>query len=294
MVQTLESGRIDASIDYVTMTISHESKYAETLLTRAIEIIDGMAHNHEVSDIQAMGFRGKNCNGVSAMYGATHNMIRLSGEQAQTYFFSLYCDECNITRIDLAVTHWMGEGINERIRLYQRKVERAIAEKETLTRNTALWENNQGGMTLYVGSRQSDVYVRIYNKEAESKRPEYVGAIRYEVELKNLVANKVGGLLGEMLKSLYASNEQITGIIMTTVLEQLAKRGIETGLSSDEAPISLVVPKKQTDVDAKLAWLAKSVAPTIKWLRERGWEGHVLHVLGFTDYDGNWLQLPKE
>ena len=53
------------------------------------------------------------------------------------------------------------------------------------------------GVNLYRGSRQSDVYLRFYDKHLESKDPSFKGVQRLELEYKKDSANLIGKSLEE-------------------------------------------------------------------------------------------------
>lgn len=81
------------------------------------------------------------------------------------------------TRIDIAIdAHNTGLSITSLYRAFQ------LDECETKSKKCSITENNEGGKTLYIGSRTSEGFMRVYDKGIESGS----GGdwIRIELELK--------------------------------------------------------------------------------------------------------------
>lgn len=111
-----------------------------------------------------------------------------------------------------------------------------------------------GGNTIYVGSRQSEKFIRIYDKAAQEGLPGQLW-IRFELETKGMVARALATLLIEQ--------ETWTGAFDT-----MARHMVNLPHLSDYAaffaagvvPIGIPKLEKQTDREA---WIEKQVIPAV-------------------------------
>lgn len=86
------------------------------------------------------------------------------------------------TRLDIA-TDLIGEPIDGQ-EIYEPLIR---GRNEGTARTFSKVESNGGGFTIYIGSRQSEKFVRIYNKAAQEQLPDGHWW-RYEIETKGMVA----------------------------------------------------------------------------------------------------------
>lgn len=146
------------------------------------------------------GFEGYSAGHIQLARRDDECMVRLSGVLAKLCWRNVYRVAENITRFDVQVTHRSSEEVRTRIRRHHKE---ALSHCKQFKRgpSVALITSNDGGDTLYLGKRQSEVYARIYNKEVESKDKAFAGCVRYEVEFKGQYArawsNKFAGEISE-------------------------------------------------------------------------------------------------
>lgn len=69
--------------------------------------------------------------------------------------------------------------------------------RSTMALSEASSSGEETGRTLYIGSRQSDRFMRIYDKRLESKVQDVTAWTRLEIELKNLIARGAVGSVAE-------------------------------------------------------------------------------------------------
>jgi DNA relaxase NicK len=211
----------------------------------------------------AFGFLGKKCR--HSMYGdkGDWGMVQASGYEAK-HSLRLAGDGTQATRIDLQVTYWVGEENVERCI-------RAAYDSACDTQNAShrpsrvnLIESRHKAQTVYVGSRASDVFLRIYDKFEESKKSEYLGCVRFELELK-------GRMSKALWKKLIAGETNLRGMLEMTVAMLLSK-GVSVPSNDIEEMDVLHLKAEPTGVENQLAWLQNQVAPTVKRLvAEYGW-----------------------
>jgi hypothetical protein len=115
-------------------------------------------------------------------------------------------------------------------------------------------ESGENGYTIYMGSRQSERFARLYNKAAQSNLPDALWT-RFEVETKGMVARAVA-------VSLIASRDW-SGVFDSVVLGMVgnAKRvNLEQFFIPGNVPIGLPKIERQTDRES---WIANQCIPAI-------------------------------
>jgi len=115
-------------------------------------------------------------------------------------------------------------------------------------------KNNDGGYTLYVGSRESEKYIRIYNKAAEQHLP---GKLwwRFEIETKGQVARAASVSL--------ASTHNWAGVFDTiarAMLNPANCEAYEQFFSKDTIPIGIPKLERQTDRER---WISEQVISAV-------------------------------
>lgn len=111
-----------------------------------------------------------------------------------------------------------------------------------------------GGNTIYVGSRQSEKFIRIYNKAAQSKIP---GALwfRFEIETKGMVARALSKILVE-------------SEVWSSAFDTVSKHMVDIQNLSDYqaffAPgvVEIGIPKQEKQTDRE-AWIEVQVMPAV-------------------------------
>lgn len=151
-----------------------------------------------------------------------------------------------ITRLDLAK-----DARNETFNLDA--FEQQIANRDFVGRvqKASTIKSTDGGMTVYVGSRQSNKFLRVYHKGIESKTGE--DWIRAELELKSDTANIVGKLIadGEDLNNLFSALAGRMCNVNNTDWRKMLEASAVVGVPKQE---------KQTDRER---WIAKQVTPAV-------------------------------
>jgi hypothetical protein len=117
---------------------------------------------------------------------------------------------------------------------------------------------------VYIGSRASDVFVRIYDKFEESKQEEYKDCVRFEVEIKGRASK-------QLWKHMYESGAGV-GYLVKLLVDVLRERGIDLGIGSFDHIPTITLKKERTSVESTLAWLYRSVGPAVgRLVPEYGW-----------------------
>ncbi|MCI0561596.1 MAG: replication initiation factor domain-containing protein [Nitrososphaera sp.] len=224
------------------------------------------------------GYDGGSTEGARWGVGAAGWILIVSGNRAQEVWKNLRPAETRVTRLDLAVT----------IELEAREVGLARAHynaigDEERQRKYSFVENSKGGQTLYVGSRSSDHYGRMYDKGAEQK--DAAGwRYRYEIVLKKPYATK-------MLKRLLEKSETKNGYIETMTDAKAfvwdwfdARQVTPVFLRSSADKIVLETDYTVTTEERTLQWIQRSVSPAIQKLLRGGRREDVINILRLEDF----------
>lgn len=124
--------------------------------------------------------------------------------------------------------------------------------------------------TVYIGSRESERFVRIYDKMIDNE--EYV---RFETEYKGKYAN-------EVMKKCIASDKQAAQILASEVLKYVSASSVTRWLaysvqsSSSEA---IVVHRDMSSDIKKLRWLEDSIIPIMLKLGLGAYKQEIVYML---------------
>ena len=170
-----------AALDYLTMTF-WEARYYERFLWSVV----GDPDPDKCTDTSIMWYRGTRCNwddgsifyGVGENQGKKHWLTQTSGAAADRVGFALANEKkpgANVSRLDAQITIPLPDWYK--------------APAFTQTLRNGLWKgrsrkvtliDGNGDDTVYIGSRSSDRYIRVYVKEKDW--------LRFEVEFKGKLA----------------------------------------------------------------------------------------------------------
>jgi DNA relaxase NicK len=117
---------------------------------------------------------------------------------------------------------------------------------------------------VYIGSRASDIFFRVYDKFEESGKEEYRGCVRFEVELKGRKAKELWAAVGEGKVNIHQ--------MLSMLISLLAERGVQVPSGELEAIEPIRFKKEKTLEENTLAWLSRAVAPSVQKLASsHGW-----------------------
>lgn len=154
------------------------------------------------------------------------------------------------------------------------------ADKERRFPKLSLWESSgpSQGATLYVGSRQSQQFGRLYDKGAQKGTAVPHLLWRAEVEYKKPKAQAVA-------VELYKLGDKERGqSIVSTVIDWYEKRGVVLPIDEDSGLIvNPTIQETVTTVTRKLTWLSSQVRPSVQQLIEAGLGKNVLLALGLDE-----------
>lgn len=203
-----------------------------------------------------------------------------SGDDAMTITHILINDydytSLKVTRVDVCVDIALQSPARGWLRGLREGQEFSDTHKRA-NRKTTLIESDTGD-TLYIGSRDSGRFGRIYDKSlAYGLQLGYV--YRFELETKKQVSQPVfDRLFPESEYSTYSWDlfaDRVRGIIQT----QFTTWGVELSLRSKNVEQIKAVVRIST-VDSQLEWLSRTVSPMLQRLDVAGYKQESLEALG--------------
>ncbi len=274
---------IDAGVDWVTLTRSSDVDTHPTLASELRDIIRSDWYGGQSGIDQTPwgwnGYAGFQFGPLSMGSRPDGTIVRCSGYAAR-YLFRAYWDmHWKCTRIDLQATVRDERAPDARIRLELGEVLGARSGKEGRPVSVRHIQGYGSGDSLYIGSRTSPKFYRIYNKEAESAQAsEFMGCVRYELEAKNGTAERAFWWL--------VDNARRENGVLELLTSSLRDVGINTLEGGNFVPSEFwrVVPR-ETDAERQLLWLQKSVAPVVRKLNSQGLMVDCLQALGLSSVD---------
>jgi len=188
----------------------------------------------------------------------------------------------SITRVDLAVTTELEEVHPGLPQDYYRIT---VPPGGPSKLKYSLVQNSNGGQTLYVGSRHSEQFGRVYDKGAE-RRGTPGKTYRYEVVLRKDVApNLVKSLLASA--SVAGSKEALSSQITSFVWDWFDNREVVPIFERlGDFSSHIEVEATLTTTDRKLQWLKKSISPTVRKLMAMGRTQEVIEALSLEGFMG--------
>lgn len=262
--------KAEATIDWLTLTIK-EGMAREYVKESARSYL--LAQERDGEDIikwYGLGYQGLAVPGFSWGERGDSDIIKLTGYHADILMsrFTRYNMRC--TRVDLAVTvRFVEAAKNVASRLWTKIT---VEQEPDPRRVVSLVTSTKGGQTLYMGSRSSDQYLRLYDKGAESGTALEGVLWRWEVEYKGERAP----IVWERLTS--ARNRST--MIAATVAAYCDKRHIPVPWKPGKEVINAQVHTAPKTVEAQLAWLRSQVRGTVQRLRAKGYSRAVDDALG--------------
>lgn len=193
--------------------------------------------------------------------GEQGTMVQASGALAWSLWRTLGARANHCTRLDLQVT-WPIEGEAGTYVRDQYEIAQLAPHREGRQAALQLVDTPEGAKMLTIGSRQSEIYGRMYDKGRESKLPEYKNWVRWEIECKGQTSN-------DLDKYLRRDKMEIPHT-RAIVCDYFTKRGVAPFWEAYEAMFEEPPVKRTRTDDTKLVWLATQVGPTMQVLREHG------------------------
>ncbi len=273
----------ECGIDYLTTTWKDEIRDTALLNTRTV--IEWAERQYGKRGLGSTpkpwawnGYAGWQCGQLNVGERYDGTILKLSGVMAHKWVKAGLPVGHNMSRCDIALTVW---GVSEQSHEIALHSEQGDVYRKSLRSRPfkmRLVDGKGDGDTLYLGSRSSELFTRIYDKEREQPDNEdYKTSLRYECECKERTA------LDSYQRCVSGGYSPTSCLAVLVGL--LARRGIyPMGIGSTAVVVIPPSNLPESNLEATLAWLEKGVSPTVRRLIREGYEEEVLNALGLGRY----------
>jgi DNA relaxase NicK len=180
----------------------------------------------------------------------------------------------NMSRCDVSLTVWGVYDQSAVIALHSEVADKHRKSLQSRPYKMRLIDGKGDGDTLYLGSRSSALFTRIYDKEREQLTDEgYKSSLRYECECKERLAFDT---YQRCIATGYSSASCVAVLVGLLLGRGIHALGVGGSSVVVTAPSQLPI----STVENSLTWLEKQVSPTVRRLVREGYEEEVLHALG--------------
>lgn len=242
------------AVDWLTITTYEEHEFRDSAHT----IISAFVKHKQVREAAFPRYRGYTDGHIYWMVGEQknkpHYMIQAQGDIADRAIMGAVGWDGNCSRIDLQYTVPLPE--NYLAREFADRL-RGVEKWPWRKRKVDLRDNQDGLDTIYIGSRESDKFIRIYVKESE-----YDGRfLRVEVEFK-----------GDYAKEAFYGAQKSRLQMQRIFAGELARLPPEQPLMAIAEQIAIdgaaAVEKRKTvpDRSGAMRWVRRQVMPAIQRL----------------------------
>jgi hypothetical protein len=183
-------------------------------------------------------------------------LLQLSGDLAERHVDTVARRASNVSRVDLAVTVRVAP---PRADLASDAYDDALGFRgvHPTSARPSLTMNGDGGQTLYLGQRESNWFLRLYNKEAECVENDdeegashYVGCWRYELEVKGPDAFRQ--------VQLYPAVEDRPTYVQRYVYQWASNHGLQPVFPYDGDQTLEPGFRRRSDRETRLRWLLQT------------------------------------
>lgn len=302
---------ISSGVDYITVTKKGARSDSDLAAFGRYLVQQETAAGEEWRDFRFSGYRGQMSGG--AQFGVRHDstIVRLSSNAAAEHWAQAYGLASNVTRLDVQITVLPPCLPSQRLAKHHRESRRATRGKGR-PRGFKFWYGPQGPEAAVFGSRQSNLFLRCYDKGLESGLPEFAGCLRYEAELKKHEAvssceqldqteSPEIWIVAKLRKMLEKSRVclpplNLSGQVIPEFesLPYFEKNRTLDGKLSERSASDCHVLLGQGRLRKRAAWLEISVAPTIQLLMALGRSDVVLAALGLSLQNGELVSSRSE
>lgn len=272
----MEISHVSAGVDWWRVASRAAGNMDRLLQRSSILQRSFVEQGHET---RAWTFEGYNGVKIGSMFVGTRRddaLLNVSGSWAHVACVATKLVADRATRIDLRVDWRFDRDMPD----YAKETVVSCEEWQVRNRNQnkvgcTLFDGRGKGDTLYVGSRNSPSYLRLYDKAREQRDAGAIGWWRAELQLEDEWACTALKRLKESDDESQTAHEMVQG--------WCRERGVFLPVACD-APITLAAPKKvPTTMEKKLNWLRHHVRSSVQELIANGYDEEVWKALFDTD-----------
>jgi len=262
--------------DYLTITAKHGTQ-EQAVCNAAYDAIvrGGEFDEYDEKPARALGYVGTKFATMFLGQNPDGTMFRASGALAAVAanLFAFLPGNHHVTRIDFQLTFRHGPGADDVAEIVCSDVRQANAKsKKPNPPKVRLISSFGEGDTCTIGSRSSEVFIRVYDKSREQRTDPLEGLWRYEVELK--------GERAPQAMRLWCSKTGDNSVVFEVVDYWCKDRGVPVPWEYEGSYHWPEVGRPATDAERKLQWLERNVKPSVDYLIHKGHRQLVLEALG--------------
>jgi hypothetical protein len=261
---------ISMGVDWITAT-TKDVDAGVRLLTWASELCTwSMRVGHERRGWGMAGFQGVQAGQVQLGQRNHEAIVRLSSDLAAIEWRRCYALADSVTRFDVQCTTRSSRPAATRIRRDLTAATRRARRSARAATVTSL-RCTDGGFTVYLGKRSSNVFGRIYDKGVQSGDQRWQNCVRHEVEYKGDAARLA-------IREVAARRHDCDGVAACLQGFFSDRSGSLEWL--DDTRSQLTIPRHRRDELSFFRWLRHSVRSGAQRVVECGRGAELLDALG--------------
>lgn len=265
---------VSAGCDWLSMSahspgnVSALFDWADDVFSREVDC------GNEVHPWSTHGFTGSRVGEVAVASSGGTTIVAVSGAAAYAHFPALIGYADNVSRYDGQVTVRAPDGRGAIIGGALSAIKRPVGRRGRKLKWSHRIDSDYGE-TVYLGSRLSDWYGRVYNKGVQSPSEEYAGCWRYEVELKGELAVYAAQWVSRQV-SYFEANSAL-------VAHGYVSRGVTPCYDAGDAAVDMAPCSRQTTDEGRMKYLRLCIRPMVAKLLQRRTREELRRVLGLSE-----------
>jgi len=275
-----ENPLLEVGCDYITVTAASSAARQNLVDFGKYLVRDAVRGGGKQTVCRTLGYKGESAPGVSWGQRADGALLRATSNQAAEHWNQVFDAAEHCTRFDVQITvrtqqhpHEIMSAVWKRNPGWTRGEGRKSKVKKVV--------GPTGIESMFIGSRQSERFFRIYDKGIESGSEWYRMAVRWELELKAEAAHSYADQLSRIENPEAAMLATVCNFAVSR-LEIRPGPGPLRWIASDEIKCTRLPQSAQSYIK-ELRWLNRSVRPCVERLVASGMRDKLLVALGLSD-----------
>jgi hypothetical protein len=276
-------GVVSAGIDWITLTSTNQTTKKEMWRYFGGIVAEDLKLGYKTVPGGAYGFYGKRTRHALWAEKEDRTMLQVSGRRAQRAVMLCHPGD-NATRLDVQVTLRVGEENVSTWLSDQADAAENAPRQRGKPREVARVIRSKKTETVYIGKRKSDLFLRLYDKFAESKEEEYRGCVRMELEIKGKTAKALWAYMAEEGRG--------TMYLLSMLLFHARRVGLSTKELELTEPAPELPKQENTKESVVLGWWSSQVAPSVaRYSALGGWQTAFFALFGncLTEHDKSMI-----
>jgi len=259
-----------ADLDWITCTAKRDGSAGQLWDVGARILSDNEAVGYVPTRWQAHGYRGWSSEGVRLGGRTDGSLLSLSSLKCRENWYQALTAAEHCSRVDLCVDVHLNFEVPSLTRDCYESLFHVPPGAGRPAKRTLITDSD-GGSTLYVGSRTSDRFARLYDKGIEQAAFRAGKWWRFELEVKGNSSQRIADRL------LSAANHRVQ--CLSTVASYFQQRAALV-IPHNPVPVICNEERAPTTDARRLLWLSRQVRSTVQELQKTVGRARVLEALG--------------